>query len=172
MNNLAKDWQEGSYTVRVTGNLVEASKVHKDTVDGHICYKKSSAQAKCDPEDEFSLSMGVALAMDRLSKELGKDKIEVGDKVKIKNCGLSYTTYASWIKKNIDDVGLATCFVYGKIPYKDGAVYVVKAIAPWNIKYEDGKMLAYVQKYFVFSNGKVDDNEPCYLISLDGLEKV
>ena len=172
MSNLAKDWQEGSYTVRVTGNLVEASKVYKDKVDGHICYKKSSAQAKCDPEDEFSLSMGVALAMDRLNKELGKDKIEVGDKVKIKNCGMSYTTYVSWIKKNIDDVGLATCFVYGKIPYEDDAVYVVKAIAPWNIKYEDGKMLAYVQKYFVFSNGKVDDNEPCYLISLDGLEKV
>ena len=172
MSNLAKDWQEGSYTVRVTGNLVEASKVYKDKVDGHICYKKSSAQAKCDPEDEFSLSMGVALAMDRLNKELGKDKIEVGDKVKIKNCSLSYTTYVSWIKKNIDDVGLATCFVYGRIPYEDSAVYVVKAIAPWNIKYEDGKMLAYVQKYFVFSNGKVDDNEPCYLISLDGLEKV
>lgn len=141
-------------------------------VDGHICYKKSSAQAKCAPEDEFSLSMGVALAMDRLNKELGKGKIEIGDKVKIKDWGLSYTTYASWIKKNIDDVGLATCFVYGQIPYEDDAVYVVKAIAPWNIKYEDGKMLAYVQKYFVFSNGKVYDNEPCYLISLDGLEKV
>lgn len=172
MSNLAKDWQEGSYIVRVTGNLVEASKVYKDTVDGHICYKKSSAQAKCDPEDEFSLSMGVVLAVDRLNKELNKDKIEVGDKVKIKNCSLSYTTYASWIKKNIDDMGLATCFAYGQIPYEDDAVYVVKAIAPWNIKYEDGKMLAYVQKYFVFSNGKVDDNEPCYLIEVDGLEKV
>ena len=167
MSNQAKDWQEGSYTVRVTGNLVEASKVYKDTVNGHICYKKSSAQAKCDPEDEFSLSMGVALAMDRLSKELGKDKIEIGDKVKIKNRDLSYTTYASWIKKNIDDVGLAACFVYGQIPYEDDAVYVVKAIAPWdtNIEYNVNKMLAYVQKCFAF-------NEPCYLIEVDGLEKV
>lgn len=172
MSNLAKDWQEGSYTVRVTGNLVEASKVHKDTVDGHVCYKKSSAQAKCNPEDEFSLSMGVALAMDRLSKELGKGKIEVGDKVKIKRSGLSYITYVNWIKKNIDDVGLATCFAYGQIPHEDDAVYIVKAIAPWDIKYEGGKMLAYVQKYFVFNNGKVDDNEPCYLIAVDGLEKV
>lgn len=172
MSNLAKDWQEGSYTVRVTGNLVEASKVYKDTVDGYICYKKSSAQAKCDPEDEFSLSMGVALAVDRLNKELNKGKIWVGDKVRIKRSGLSYTTYASWIKKNIDDMDLATCFAYGQIPYEDDAVYVVKAIAPWNIKYERSKMLAYVQKYFVFSNGKVDDNEPCYLIEVDGLEKV
>lgn len=172
MSNLAKDWQEGSYTVRVTGNLVEASKVYKGDVDGHICYKKSSAQAKCDPEDEFSLSMGVALAMDRLSKELGKGKIEVGDKVKIKNNGLSYITYARWIKKNIDDVGLVACYSFGQNPKKDDTVYIVKAIAPWGIEHERGEMLAYVQKYFVFSNGKVDDNEPCYLIRVDGLEKV
>ena len=172
MSNLAKDWQEGSYTVRVTGNLVEASKVYKGEVDGHICYKKSSAQAKCDPEDEFSLSMGVALAMDRLSKELGKDKIKVGDKVKIVNSGLSYTTYTRWIKKNIDDVGLAACFAYKQIPCEDEVVYVIKAIAPSDNGYDVNKMLVYVQKYFVFSNGKVDNNEPCYLIRADGLEKV
>lgn len=172
MSNLAKDWQEGSYTVRVTGNLVEASKVHKDTVDGHVCYKKSSAQAKCDPEDEFSLSMGVALAMDRLNKELGKDKIEVGDKVKIVNSGLSYTSHTDWIKKNINDVGLAACFVYGQIPDEDNTVYVVKAIAPWDTRYDVDKKLAYVQEYFVYSDGKVSDDEACYLIEVDGLEKV
>ena len=172
MSNKAKDWQEGSYTVHVTGNLVEASKVHKDTVDGHICYKKSSAQAKCDPEDEFSLSMGVALAMDRLNKELGDDKIEVGDKVKIKDNGLSYTTYTSWIKKNINDVGLAAYFVYGQIPNEDDTVYVVKAIAPWDTRYDVDKKLAYVQEYFVYSDGKISDDEVCYLIEVDGLEKV
>lgn len=135
MSNLAKDWQEGSYTVRVTGNLVEASKVYKDKVDGHTCYKKSSAQAKCDPEDEFSLSMGVALAMDRLNKELGKDKIEVGDKVKIKDWGLSYSTYLRWIKKNLDNVELAACFVYGQRPKVDETEYIVKAIAPWDVEH-------------------------------------
>lgn len=172
MSNLAKDWQEGSYTVRVTGNLVEASKVRKDTADGHVCYKKSSAQAKCDPEDEFSLSMGVALAMDRLSKELGKGKIEVGDKVKIKDGGLSYSTYLRWIKKNLDNVELAACFVYGQCPKLDETEYIVKAIAPWDVEHGGGKMLAYVQKYFVYNDGKVDDNEPCYLMTIDGLEKV
>ena len=174
MSNLAKDWQEGSYTVRVTGNLVEASKVYKDTVDGHICYKKSSAQAKCDPEDEFSLSMGVALAVDRLNKELNKGKIWTGDKVRIKSSGLSYTTYARWIKKNIDDVGLVACFAYSRVPGEDDTVYVVKAIAPWGTKYEENKdkKLAYVQQYFKFSNGKISDNEVCYLMRIDGLEKV
>lgn len=172
MSNLAKDWQEGSYTVRVTGNLIEASKVYKDTVDGHICYKKSSARAKCGPEDEFSLSMGVALAMDRLNKKLGKNEIEVGDKVKIVDRGLSYPNYVRWIKKNIDDVGLATCFAYDQSPKVDETEYIVKAIAPWGTEYERDKMLAYVQKYFVYNNGEVDDNKVCYLMRIDGLEKV
>lgn len=176
MSNLAKDWQEGSYTVRVKDGEVEVSTIRTVTKTYLTCasdvHKKYVATARCAPEDEFSLSMGVALAMDRLNKKLGKDKIEVGDKVKIKNCGLSYTTYINWIKKNINDVGLATCFAYGQMPHEDDAVYVVKAVAPWDIEHEGGKMLAYVQKYFVFSNGKVDDNEPCYLIGIDGLEKV
>lgn len=172
MSNQAKDWQEGTYTIRVWGNLVEASKVYKDEIDGHICYKKSFAQAKCDPKDEFSLSMGVALAMDRLNKELGKDKIEVGDKVKIKNADLYYLTYIDWIKKNIDDVGLAACFAFNQPLKADETEYIVKAIAPWGIEHEEGKMLAYVQKYFVYSGGEVNDHEACYLIEVDGLEKV
>lgn len=172
MSNLAKDWQEGSYTVRVTGNLVEASKVYKGEVDGHICYKKSSAQAKCDPEDEFSLSMGVALAMDRLSKELGKDKIEVGDKVRIKNSGLSYITYVSWIAENVNDVKLAACYNYNTVPKMDGDEYIVKAIAPWKNGNNDMDMLAYIQRHYVFNNGTINDNQPCYLIHINGLEKV
>lgn len=176
MKNQAKDWQEGTYTVRVTGNLVEASKVYKGEVDGHICYKKSSAQAKCDPEDEFSLSMGAALAMNRLNKLLEDEfsEIKVGDKVKIKDEGLSYVTYTNWIKKNIDSVSLAACYAYNQIPKANDTVYVVKVVAPWDTEteYNINKKLAYVQKYFVYSNGKVSDNEACYLIDIDGLEKV
>lgn len=170
MSNLAKDWQEGSYTVRVTGNLVEASKVYKDKVDGHVCYKKSSAQAKCNPEDEFSLSMGVALAMDRLSKELGKSKIEVGDKVKIKNYSLSYTTYVDWIAKNVNDIKLAACYDYNTLPKMGGEEYIVKAVAPW--ENDSNNMLAYIQRYYKFITDKVSDNQPCYLVRINGLEKV
>lgn len=170
MSNLAKDWQEGSYTVRVTGNLVEASKVYKDKVDGHVCYKKSSAQAKCNPEDEFSLSMGVALAMDRLSKELGKSKIEVGDKVKIKNYSLFYTTYVDWIAKNVNDIKLAACYDYNTLPKMGGEEYIVKAVAPW--KNDSNNMLAYIQRYYKFITDKVSDNQPCYLVRINGLEKV
>lgn len=174
MSNQAKDWQKGYYTVLVDGKTIAASKKVKTGKNelGFPTYKHVTATSRCSPEDEFSLSMGVALAMDRLNKELGKDKIEVGDKVRIKNNGPSYTTDASWIKENIDDVGLAACFAYGQLPSGDDTIYVIKAIAPWGAGYEGDKMLAYVQKYFAFSNGKVNDNEPCYLIEVDGLEKV
>ena len=121
--------------------------------------------------------MGVALAMDRLNKQLAEvnDKtIKVGDKVKIKDYGKSYTTYVSWIKQNIDDVGLVACYSYGQIPEADDTVYVVKTIAPWNAKYNrsDVKDLAYIQRYFKFYDGRASTNEPCYLMSIDGLEKV
>lgn len=181
MSNKAKDWQEGTYTIRIKEGEVEVSTIRTVTKTYLTCasdiHKKYVATAHCAPEDEFNLSMGVALAMDRLNKQLGEanDKtIKVGDKVKIKGEGLSYTTYANWIKKNINDVGLAACFAYSRIPSEDDTVYVVKAIAPWDTEHEENKdkKLAYVQQYFKFSNGKISDNEVCYLIRIDGLEKV
>lgn len=178
MSNLAKDWQEGDYSIRVTGNTVTVGTIRYEKMKGpygnYLGDKKIIATAKCDPEDEFSLSIGVALAMDRLNKKLGKDKIEVGDKVKIKNSGLSYSTYTTWINKNINNVGLAACYVYGQIPKFDETEYIVKAIAPWYVGQgkDEGTMLVYIQRYYKFIDGKVSDNEPCYLIRIDGLEKV
>ena len=174
MSNLAKDWQKGYYTVLVDGKTIAVSKkvkIGKNEL-GFPTFKTVTATSQCAPEDEFSLSMGVALAIDRLNKELGKSKIEVGDKVKIKDEGLSYVTYTDWIKKNIDDVGLAACYAYNQIPKANDTVYVVKAIAPWGTEHYTDIMLVYVQKYFVYSSGKVSDNEVCYLIDIDGLEKV
>lgn len=180
MSNQAKDWQEGTYTIRVKDNLVSANVIRQVREKGpygdYWRNKEFTATAKCDPEDEFSLSMGVALAMDRLNKQLDEERggIKVGDRVKIKDEGLSYTTYTDWIKKNIKDVGLVACYAYCQIPKANDTVYVVKAIAPWGTKSEDDKdkKLAYVQQYFKFSNGKISDNEVCYLMRIDGLEKV
>lgn len=173
MSNQAKDWQDGTYTVRVKGNLVEVDTIRpikkENSFGGYTIQKRYAATARCAPEDEFSLSMGVALAMDRLSKKLDNG-IKVGDKVKIKDCGLSYTTYVNWIAKNVDNVKLAACYAYETIPERDDTEYVVKAIAPWGN--EDSPKLAYVQRYFVYNNGKISDSEPCFLMRIDGLEKV
>lgn len=176
MSNQAKDWQVGYYTVMVDGKTIAVSKKVKTGKNerGFPTFKAVTVTSRCAPEDEFSLSMGVALAMDRLSKELGKDKIEVGDKVRIKDAGLSYPTHIDWIKKNINDVGLAACFDYDQIPKTVNTNYIVKAMAPWSDEndVDKDKMLVYVQHYFMFPNGKISDNEPCYLIRIDGLEKV
>lgn len=172
MSNRAKDWQVGYYTVMVDGKTVAVSKKVKTgkNKQGFPTYKAVTATSRCAPEDEFGLSMGVALAMDRLSKELGKDKIEVGDKVRIKDSELSYTTYIDWITMNINDIKLAACYDYNAIPKMDGEEYIVKAIAPW--KNGSDNMLAYIQRCYKFINDKVNDNQPCYLIRIDGLEKV
>lgn len=172
MSNLAKSWQKGDYILRVEGNSVEAIKVYSERINGHVYCNRKVAVARCDPKDEFSLSVGVALAMDRLNKELGKNEIEVGDKVKIVDSGKVYTTNINWIEKNIKDVRLAACFVYGQLPKADGIEYIVKAVAPWDVEHRRGKMLAYVQEYFAHENGEACDDGACYLIGIDGLETV
>ena len=175
MSNQAKDWQEGEYSVRVEGNTVMVGTIRYEKMKGpygnYLGDKKIIATAKCDSEDEFSLSMGVALAMDSLSKELSKNKIEVGDKVKIKDIGFSCPTFVDWIKRNIGNVKLAACFAYGQYPKVVNIEYIVKAIAPWGVGCNKDKLLAYVQQY-VYDYGTISNNQPCYLIEVDGLEKV
>lgn len=162
MSNLAKDWQEGSYIVYVRGNSVTAMKDYGGKYGSRTCFGRKSAQAKCDPEDEFSLSMGVALAMDRLNKELGKDKIEVGDKVKIKDIGKVYPTYISWLTENVCSVGNIARYAYGSRPFLN-EFYRVLVIAPHTI--DNNKKLAYIEPVKSIT-------KPCYLIGVDGLEKV
>lgn len=159
MSNLAKDWQEGSYTVRVKDGEVEVSTILTCASDVH---KKYVATARCAPEDEFSLSMGVALAMDRLNKELSKDKIEVGDKVRIKNNSLIYRVYVDWVIKNVHDITEVARYAYNSNP-DTNYTYKVIAVAPHSAG--NRKNLAYIKKI----DGSVS---PCYLINVNGLEKV
>lgn len=161
MSNLAKEWQEGNYSVRVSGKTVTVSTMRFDK-GSYLGDREIIATAKCAPEDEFNLSTGVALAMDRLNKELGKDKIEVGDKVKIKNASLIYDVYATWVIKNIHDITEVARYAYRSVP-NTNRTYEVITIAPHSAKNREN--LAYIKEIDgVFS--------PCYLINVDGLEKV
>lgn len=157
MSNLAKDWQTGTYVVSVYNNRVKVSRPKQGHDKSFI-----EAEAKCAAEDEFSLSMGVALAMDRLNKELGKDKIEVGDKVKIKNIGKVYPTYISWLTENVCGVGDIARYAYGSRPFLN-EFYKVLVIAPHTI--DNNTKLAYIEPIESIT-------KPCYLIEVDGLEKV
>lgn len=167
MSNQAKDWQKGYYTVLVDGKTIAASKKIKTGKNelGFPTYKHVTVTAQCAPEDEFSLSMGVALAMDRLNKQLAEmnDKtIKVGDKVKIKNAGLIYDGYAAWVSKNVNNIKEVARYAYCGNPDTD-CVYEVIAIAPHSE--ESRENLAYIK-------GIDGLFFPCFLISLAGLEKV
>lgn len=168
MSNQAKDWQEGSYTVRVKDGEVEVSTIRTVTKTYLTCatdvHKKYVATARCAPEDEFNLSMGVALAMDRLSKKLAEANktIKVGDKVKIKNAGLIYDGYAAWVSKNVSNIKEVARYAYCGNP-DTNYVYEVIAIAPHSE--ENRENLAYIKEIDgVFF--------PCFLIDLAGLEKM
>lgn len=166
MSNQAKDWQEGEYTIRVKQGEVEASTIRVVTKTYLSCatdvHKRYVAVARCSPEDEFNLSLGVALAMDRLNKELGKNEINVGDKVKIVDNSLIYDIYATWVIKNVHDITEVARYAYCSNP-NTNRTYKVIAIAPHSAK--DRENLAYIEEIdSVFP--------PCYLIKVDGLEKV
>lgn len=153
MSNQAKDWQTGMYVVSVYNNRVKVFRPKQGL----------EAEAKCDPEDEFSLSLGVALAMDRLNKNLNQ-YIKVGDKVKIVSIKQIYRTYSDWVVDNVKNNKAVAEFAYNSIPcIYDNNNYKVIAIAP----HGDNKniTLAYIQN--------IDDfTHPCYLIDINGLEKV
>lgn len=157
MSNLAKDWQTGTYVVSVYNNTVKVSRPEQGRDKPFV-----EVEAKCAPEDEFSLSMGMALAMARLNKELSKNKIEVGDKVKIKDISKVYPTYISWLTKNLYGVGDIARYAYGCRPFLD-EFYRILVIAPYSL--DNNKKLAYIEPFESVT-------KPCYLIEVDGLEKV
>ena len=110
MSNQAKDWQTGRYTVRVGSNYVEVDTIRPpekgDARCPCIAQRRYIATAHCAPEDEFSLSTGVALAMDRLNKQLESEnkEIKVGDRVQIVSSDKAYTTFTSWVTRHVHDV--------------------------------------------------------------------
>lgn len=168
MSNQAKDWQEGTYTIRVKEGEVEVSTICTVTKTYLTCtsdvHKKYVATARCAPEDEFNLGVGVSLAINRLNELLDNEfsKIKVSDKVKIKDIGEVYNGYAAWVSKNVHDIKEVARYAYCGNPDTD-CVYEVIAIAPHST--EKRENLAYIKRidglFF-----------PCYLISLAGLEKM
>ncbi len=166
MSNQAKDWQKGYYTILVDGKTIVVQKEVKTGTDdcGFPTFKAVAGTAQCAPEDEFDLTVGVSLAMNRLNKQLNDEfsGIKVGDKVKIKDAGLIYDGYAAWVSKNVHDIKEVARYAYCGTPNID-RIYKVIAIAPHGE--ESGKNLAYIKKIDGLSF-------PCYLISIDGLEKV
>ena len=122
--------------------------------------------ANCAPDDTFNLGEGVNLAMSRLHDKT----IRVGDIVKVTRPGQCYTTYVSWIERNVKSIREAALYRYNESIEADGE-YRVLYMAEHGRDFDDG-VLCYVQKYIVYPSGEVEDYAPCYLINIKGVEKI
>lgn len=166
MSNLAKDWQEGKYSVRVSGKTVTVSTMRFDK-GSYLGDRKIIATAKCAPEDEFSLSMGVALAIDRLNKQLESTnkEIKVGDRVQIVSPDKAYTTFTSWVARHVHDGTMVAMYKYNCVP-SNGIVGKVIAVAPHNN--DKRKMLLYIEQSHPYGI----THPGCWLMDFEGVKKL
>lgn len=171
MSNLAKDWQKGTYTIRVKDNLVEIDTIRpikKETSFGSCTLQKRYVgTARCAPEDEFSLSMGVALAMDRLNKQLesANKEIKVGDRVQIVSPDKAYTTFTSWVARHVHDGTMVAMYKYNCMP-DIGIVGKVIAVAPHDN--DKSKTLLYIEQNHLY--GVIHPG--CWLMDSEGVKKL
>lgn len=171
MKNQAKDWQEGRYTVKIKGNLVEVdtirSIVRSNLLGSCTIQKRYVATARCAPEDEFSLSMGVALAMDRLNKQLenANKEIRVGDMVQIVSPNKAYTSFTSWVARHVHDGTMVAMYKYDCAP-SSGIVGKVIAVAPHDN--DKSKTLLYIEQSHPYSI----THPGCWLMDSEGVKKL
>ena len=152
--NLAPKNIEGTYTLTIEGKTI--------TITDSSGRTKT---ANCAPDDTFNLGEGVNLAMNRLHDKT----IRVGDIVTVTRPGQCYTTYVSWIERNVKSIREAALYRYNE-SIEAGGEYRVLYVAEHG-RSSDG-ILCYIQKYVVYPSGNVEDYEPCYLINIKGVEKI
>ena len=91
-----------------------------------------------------------------------KEEIKVGDKVKVINNGYCFDEYYDWVKENINNRELKLKFDYGNV-LSNGTICEVLHINKHNGSYNTDDILAYIQDM---------ENKRCYLINIEGLEKI
>ena len=153
--NLAPKNIEGTYTLTIEGKTVSI-----------IDSSGRTKTANCAPDDTFNLGEGVNLAMNRLHDKT----IRVGDIVTVIRPGQCYTTYVSWIERNVKSIREAALYRYNE-SIEAGGEYRVLHMAEHE-RISDGGILCYIQKYVVYPSGEIEDYAPCYLINIKGVEKI
>ena len=151
---------KGDYDLSIHGNKI----VLVDNVDG------TTVEAKCHPDDDFDISIGIKEAFKKLNEKREEDRkckeeetkeIKVGDWVKVVNSGASYATHTDFFVKNNIPVHYCVNYRYGEI-LNNGEV---------------GKVLFIVDDKAVIESKFIDDtdfefDDAIYLIGLRGLKKV
>ena len=125
----------------------------------------SRGEAKCCPEDEFDFKYGVKLATERAFDNIRKVmEFKVGDKVKVRNWGKGYSTYAKWFKES-DNMDLAPYYRYDVLELNSDEIdseYTIKAIYPHSY---NGNII-----YAICQRGHLVNG--IYLIEENGLERI
>ena len=153
--NLAPKNVEGTYTLTIEGKTITIT-----DSSGH------TKTANCAPDDTFNLGEGVNLAMNRLHDET----IHVGDIVTVTRPGQCYTSYINWIERNVKSIREAALYRYDE-SIEAGGEYRVLYVAEHGRVGTD-RILCYVQEYEVCYNGEINEYAPCYLINVEGVEKI
>ena len=153
--NLAPKNIEGTYTLTIEGKTITIT-----DSSGH------TKTANCAPDDTFNLGEGVNLAMNRLHDKT----IRVGDIVTVTRPGQCYTTYIGWLEHNVKSIREAALYKYYE-SIETGGRYRVLYVAKHG-KGSADTVLCYVQKYEVYYNGEINEDAPCYLINIKGVEKI
>ena len=91
-----------------------------------------------------------------------KEELKVGDKVKVINNGYCFDEYYDWVEENINTRVLKLKFDYGNI-LPNETICEVLHINKHNHGYNTDDTLAYIQDM---------ENKRCYLINIEGLEKI
>lgn len=155
--NLAPKNIEGTYTLTIEGKTI--------TITDSSGRTKT---ANCAPDDTFNLGEGVNLAMSRLHDKT----IRVGDIVTVTRPGQCYSTYVSWIERNVKSIREAILYKYNESMEAGGkyrVLYVAEHGAKRSRRYGD-RILCYIQECNAY--GGIDDCAPCYLINIEGVEKI
>lgn len=119
------------------------------------------AVAKCSPEDTFDFAIGAKLAFERLIDAVNNPPIQVGDTVRVVNTGKCNTRNSSWVAEHIADPLLIARYAYGQ---ELGYPSIIEHPGAFRVLHISGG-LAFIQR-------TGDPDIRCYLVGLDGLERI
>ena len=123
------------------------------------------ARATCHKLANWNMVDGNTLCLERIADKKREDKktICVGDRVKVANKEKAYVNCIDWVGRNCNSAKDAAAYRKGNKP-AENMIGEVLHIAPYSGNSDH--MLAYIRV------GAPFDSYDCYLIDVDGLERV
>lgn len=117
--------------------------------------------ATCSPEDTFDFAIGAKLVLERLIDAVNNPPIQVGDIVRVVNTGKCYPRKPRWVAEHIADPLLIARYAYGhRLGY------------PGIIKHPGAFRVLHIADGWAFIQLTDNYDAGCYLVGLDGLERV